>query len=84
MNKSAGRSAFIGNTSLAPQGASTIKSFCDRPEPENVPLLPTGDDATDAGRPVLLAGEGAELPLKREAGGNGGPQTEEGAPVALE
>lgn len=65
VNRSAGRSGFEGNTSLAPQGAMTITSFRGRPPPEpgRVPPLPTGEDATDGARPVLLAGEGAtELP----------------------
>lgn len=66
VKRSAGRSAFEGSTSLAPQGAITITSFRGRPPPDpgRVPPLPTGEDATDGARPVLLAGDGAtDAPL---------------------
>lgn len=80
MNKSAGRSAFIGKTSSAPHGANTKMSLVagDRPpapvpvpETENFPPLPTGEDAMEGGRPppALLDGDGAELTLKWDDGG---------------
>lgn len=67
VNKSAGRSAFVGKLSPSAQGAITITSFTGPPllcrppappptpnpppEPAKVPPLPAGEDATEGARP---------------------------------
>ena len=75
VNRSAGRSAFVGNTSSAPHGARTMMSLSGRPDAANVLPLPAGEDPTDETRStLLLAGDGAGPPLdRREAGGGWGP-----------
>lgn len=76
VNKSAGRSAFVGSRSLGPHASSTIKSLPGGSEPENIPppALPTEDDVIDVvGRPTLLDEDGAALPVNDEGAPAGVP-----------